>query len=131
MYLIEVTNEKRGESLDGVGRECENDDETLLNLIKTKHPMKGENKEQRKGRIVGPKNKNPQPRGQERGVKKSHVFDTLPPTPPLTRNMSKNRKRGTPKKTPSLEECSQAITTCFEIDAYGEACVNHVLKGYY
>jgi hypothetical protein len=40
-------------------------------------------------------------RGEERGVRKSHVLD------PVTRRMSKNDERGgTPKRTPNLEKPS-------------------------
>jgi hypothetical protein len=45
-------------------------DEILPNFIKTMHTTKGENKDQKERPTIGPKNKNPQPSGQERGVEK-------------------------------------------------------------
>ncbi len=71
------------------------------------------------GTTIKPKNRNLQPKGQGRGVEKSHVFDTFPL---VTRNMSKIKKKGTLERTPSLEEPSLAITTCFEIDATCTCC---------
>jgi hypothetical protein len=58
--------------------------------------MKGENKEQRKGLTIRPKNRNPQPWGQEREVEKSHVFDTCFPC--HKKHVKKEERRYTKKK---------------------------------
>jgi hypothetical protein len=59
-------------------------DETLLNFIKTKHPMEGEKKEQNERTHVQARKLG----GLIRGVGKSQIFNPLPPLPLVTRSMS-------------------------------------------
>jgi len=71
-------------------------DETLLNFIKTKHPMEGEKKEQNERTHVQARKLG----GLIRGVGKSQIFNPLPPPPPChKKHVIKGEGRDTRKNT--------------------------------
>jgi len=79
-------------------------------LLSQSTQWKGKTRNKRKGPIIGPKNKNPQPRGKKEEWEKVMYLTSL-----VTRNMLEKAKGGIQEKTPSLKEPSLAIMVHLKI----------------